>query len=84
MSTKQQIAATLIKNYFAATNVYETGGFVPFIAATDGLTAQQAATVPAEGINSVWAVVNHINYLQNGVRMALLREPAGPCARGLF
>jgi hypothetical protein len=78
MSTKQQIAALQVKNYFTATEIQETGGFVPFIAATDDLTGQQAATVPAEGINSVWAVVNHLTYLQNGLRMALLRESAEP------
>jgi hypothetical protein len=78
MATKQQIAAQLTKNYFSAITVYETGGFVPFIAATDGLAGQQAATVPAEGINSVWAVVNHLTYLQDGVRQALLKESAEP------
>lgn len=57
MTTKQQLAARLVEKYFSATEIHETGGFVPFIAATDGLTGQQAATVPAEGINSVWAVV---------------------------
>ena len=78
MSTKQQTAALLVKTYFSATEIYETGGFIPFIAATDGLTGQQAAMVPAQGINSVWAVVNHLTYLQNGVRKALLQEPVMP------
>ena len=78
MSTKQQIAAMLVENFFTATELHETGGFVPFVAATDGLTGQQAAKVPAEGLNSVWAVVNHLTYLQNGLRLALLREPAEP------
>jgi hypothetical protein len=38
----------------------KSGVFAPFITVTDGLTAAQAATVPAPRFNSVWAVVNHV------------------------
>lgn len=40
------------------------GWFSPFVTATDGLTAEQAATVPAPRFNSVWTVVNHVRYWQ--------------------
>lgn len=36
------------------------GAFSPLINATDGLNAAQAALVPAPGLNSVWAIANHI------------------------
>jgi len=38
------------------------GWFTPFAVAIAGLTADQAATVPAERFNSVWAVVNHVRF----------------------
>jgi hypothetical protein len=34
--------------------------FTPFAVATDGLSAEQAATSPAPRFNSIWAVVNHV------------------------
>ena len=40
------------------------GWFTPFVVAVEGLTAAQAATVPAPGFNSVWAVVNHVRFWQ--------------------
>ena len=78
MSTTQQLAAALVEKTFIATELYDTGGFVPFIAATDGLTAEQAAAVPSERVNSVWAIVNHISYLQTQMYKALLREEGEP------
>ncbi len=33
------------------------GWFSPFVTVTDGLTAEQAATVPAPRFNRVWAVL---------------------------
>ena len=38
------------------------GWFTPFAVAVAGLTAAQAATVPAPGFNSVWGVVNHMRF----------------------
>jgi uncharacterized damage-inducible protein DinB len=46
------------------------GWFTPITAAIAGLSANQAAFVPAPRFNSVWAVVNHI-WLCN--KMTLLR-----------
>jgi hypothetical protein len=53
--------------------------FAPFGAATDGITAAQAAAVPGERMNSIWAVVNHL-WFWNEVPLRMLRgekvEPA--------
>jgi len=40
----------------------EHGWFTPISVAIAGLTAAQAATVPAPRFNSVWAVVNHVRF----------------------
>lgn len=40
------------------------GLFTSFATAVAGLTAVQAATVPAPRFNSVWAVVNHVRFWQ--------------------
>jgi uncharacterized damage-inducible protein DinB len=40
------------------------GWFTPFVAVLEGLSASQAATVPAERFNSIWAVVNHVAFWQ--------------------
>ena len=77
-STIQHLAASLVEKNFTAIDLQDTGGYVPFAIATAGLTGQQAAKAPAEQLNSVWAVVNHLIYLQNGLRLALLREPGEP------
>src|SRR5579859_2511295 len=52
------------------------GWFSPFVTATEGLTAAQAATVPAERFNSVWAVVNHVSYWQEATLRQLQQLPA--------
>jgi len=49
----------------------EHGWFTPFCVATDGLTAAQAAHIPAERFNSIWAVVNHVRFWQEVVLMRL-------------
>lgn len=72
MSTIQQLIASAVEQHFS--EPFGTGGFVPFVAATDGLTGQQAAAVPAERLNSVWAVVNHLIYSQDGFCRGLLGE----------
>ena len=51
------------------------GWFTPFTRATDGLTAAQAATVPAPRFNSVWAVVNHVRYWQEATLHQLQHLP---------
>ncbi len=42
----------------------ENGWFMPITVASDGLTAAQAACIPAPRFNSIWAIVNHVNYWQ--------------------
>jgi hypothetical protein len=42
----------------------EHGWFTPCSVAVTGLTAAQAASVPAPRFNSVWAVVNHVRFWQ--------------------
>ena len=68
--------ATALTEYFSNP---DNGAFADFSAATDGLTAAQAAAVPGERMNSVWAVVNHL-WFWNEAPLRMLRngsfEPA--------
>jgi hypothetical protein len=52
--------------------------FVNFIVATDGLTAAQAAQVPAEGFNSIWAITNHIWFWQEAALRTLRGQEVAP------
>jgi len=56
MSEGQHLADTLVA-FFAYT---DHGTLTPFTHAVSGLTAEQAAAVPAAGFHSVWAQVNHV------------------------
>src|SRR5579859_5574062 len=58
------------------------GWFSPFETATESLTAQQAATVPAPRFNSVWAVVNHVRYWQEAALLQLQQLPVDGTALG--
>jgi hypothetical protein len=58
------------------------GWFSSFETATDGLTAEQAATVPAPRFNSVWAVVNHVRYWQEVALLQLQHLPVDGAALG--
>jgi len=58
------------------------GWFSPFVTATAGLTAEQAATVPAPHFNSVWAVVNHVRYWQEVALLQLQHLPVESAALG--
>lgn len=62
-----------------AFNSAKPSAFAPFGEATAGLSAAQAARVPGERMNSVWAVVNHL-WFWNEVPLRMLRgeqvEPA--------
>ncbi len=53
----------------------ENGWFMPFMTATAGLMARQAATVPAPRFNSVWAVVNHVTKCNQFALSRLRGEP---------
>src|SRR5258708_16135069 len=58
------------------------GWFYGFVTASDGLTAEQAATVPAPHFNSVWAVVNHVRYWQEVALLQLQQLPVDGAALG--
>lgn len=60
MSEAQHLATALL-NYFTSPQV---GVFLSFAKATEGLTAEQAAAVPASRLNNVWAIVNHVWFWQ--------------------
>jgi hypothetical protein len=49
--------------------------FAPFGAATEGITAAQAARSPGERMNSIWAVTNHL-WFWNEVPLRKLRGEA--------
>jgi DinB superfamily len=71
--------ATALTEYFANP---DNGAFASFTAATDGLTAAQAAAVPGERMNSVWAVVNHVWFWNEGPRRKLLGQAFEPADLG--
>ncbi|NTV62561.1 MAG: DinB family protein [Oscillochloris sp.] len=68
MSEAQHLANALTI-YF---NSDQLIAFAPFNEATAGLTAAQAAHIPAEHFNSVWAIVNHV-WFWNEVPLRMLR-----------
>jgi hypothetical protein len=72
MMSQANYAAEALELLFTSTT---PGWFTPFITATDGLTAAQAATVPAPHFNSVWAVVNHVRYWQEMTLLQLQQLP---------
>lgn len=51
------------------------GIFTSFATAVAGLTAAQAAAIPAPRFNSVWAVVNHVNFWQEVTLLQLRGQP---------
>ncbi len=53
----------------------QNGWFHPLALAIQDLSAEQAATVPARGFNSVWAVVNHVRFCQELVMRRLGGNP---------
>ncbi len=58
------------------------GWFTPFVAVLDGLSATQAAAVPAERFNSIWAVVNHVRFWQEVALRQLQNLPVDYAALG--
>src|SRR5260370_4130766 len=78
MSEALAIAEALELLFTSAT----PGWFSPYALATDGLTAEQAATVPAPRFNSVWAVVNHVRYWQEVPLLPPQHHPVGGGATG--
>jgi hypothetical protein len=56
----------------------EVEAFATFAIATDGLTAAQAAHVPAQGFNSIWAIVNHVWFWNEVPYRMLSGTPVAP------
>lgn len=79
MSAIQQLASA-VEAHFSNP---EAAAFAHFVTVTDGLSVQQAAAVPAERFNSVWAVVNHTAFWQDFLRTALQGEELDLPAWGL-
>lgn len=78
MSEAKHLADALGR-YFSV----ENGAFANFKAATDGLTAAQAAAVPGERMNSVWAVVNHLWFWNEAPLRKLRGEEFEPADLGV-
>ncbi len=72
MSEAHHLAEALTRHFVGST----MGAFIPFEAATAGLTPAQAAAVPAPRFNSVWAVVNHVWFWQETLLRLLRDQPA--------
>lgn len=53
----------------------QNGWFPPFTDATARLNAAQAAWVPSPGMNSAWALANHVRFWQEVVLLRLRGEP---------
>lgn len=70
MSEAQHLA-TALSSLFAGKSLW----FLSFSQAVAGLTAEQAAKVPAPNFNSVWMIVNHINFWQDVILKELRGEP---------
>lgn len=68
MSELQHLSIGMVEGF----NSGHPQAFAPFAAATAGISAAQAATVPGERMNSIWAVVNHL-WFWNEVPLRKLR-----------
>jgi hypothetical protein len=52
--------------------------FVSYVTAVEGLTAEQAARVPAPRFNSIWGVTLHLTLCQRFAKAVISGEPADP------
>jgi hypothetical protein len=68
MSEAQHLAEALTRHFAGST----PGAFLPFEAATEGLTAAQAAAIPAPRFNSI----NHVWFWQEHLLRLLHNQPA--------
>jgi uncharacterized damage-inducible protein DinB len=71
--------ADALRGLYANAN---NGWFMPIDVTIEGLSSQQAATVPAERFNSVWAVVNHVRFWQDFARLRLQGQEVDRVALG--
>lgn len=72
MLTLNHLADT-VEQHFVNPN---TSSFAHFVVVSDGLTGAQAAHVPGERLNSIWAITNHMAFWMDYTRAALLQEEA--------
>lgn len=54
----------------------DNGWFTPFTIAVNQLTSSQAASIPAQGLNSIWLVVQHVAFWQEWALLRLKGLPA--------
>lgn len=61
----------------------KASSFAHFVVVSDGLTGAQAADVPRERFNSIWAITNHMAFWMDYTRAAFLEEDADLSAWGM-
>lgn len=72
--------ADVIEHHFVKV---PSSSFVHFIVVSDGLTGEQAAAVPREGFNSIWAITNHMAFWMDYTRAAFLDQDVDLVAWGM-
>ncbi len=72
--------ANVIEQHFADSSA---SSFVHFVIVSDGLTGEQAANVPRERFNNVWAITNHMAFWMDYTRAAFLNEDVDLTAWGM-
>jgi len=61
----------------------KASSFVHFVVVSDGLTGAQAAHVPRERFNSIWAITNHMAFWMDYTRAVFSDEAVDLAAWGL-
>jgi hypothetical protein len=79
MSTEAEHLSDAVRAFFV---MNDHGLFTSFSTAVAGLTAAQAAAIPAPRFNSVWAVVNHVRFWQEVTLLRLRGQPVDRTALG--
>ncbi|MEM7117626.1 MAG: DinB family protein [Chloroflexota bacterium] len=72
--------AHVIEQHFA---ISPASSFAHFVVVSDGLTGEQAAHVPRERFNSIWAITNHMAFWMDYTRAALMNEDVELSAWGM-
>ncbi|MEM7344778.1 MAG: hypothetical protein AAF485_11085 [Chloroflexota bacterium] len=61
--------ADVIEQHFVTASA---SSFAHFVVVSDGLTGEQAAQVPGDRLNSVWAITNHMAFWMDYTQTSLL------------
>lgn len=61
----------------------EPSSFLHFVVVSDGLTGEEAARVPGQRFNSIWAITNHMAFWMDYTRAALLDQDVDLASWGL-